>query len=256
MRVVLLALVFAAACSEAGRPLGPELTPTTSDWAPSVPLGEPAPNAPFDPRLVRLDPTRYAGSERLCDLSYMGSPGESPDPAVAERRLVRCATGEGAGWADLVFPIEAAELTEYVRLGDRIRVRVEPEFGRDGHPTLTFVANVETTSVVEPPELEPPVATSFRRVAVRDDREVHTCAISWIAPVERLRPEDEYPEGMVVHAPTLCRDDEGESWIDLAFPEVTQSAALRLRRGVVVPARLLDPSGGRAGHPIVGYEGP
>ncbi len=61
---------------------------------------------------------------------------------------------------------------------------------------------------------------------------------------------------MVVHAPTLCRDDEGESWVDLAFPEVTQSAALRLRRGVVVPARLLEPSGGRAGYPIVRYEGP
>lgn len=287
-------LVFVAACGGGGVEFGPEAEANTAEWEPSQPLElEQVPVEDLDPRRVRLDPERYAGLERVCHLAHLGErqiitePSLGPDPIrpvaeplvqpsldppaaeeptedgpatsvqeISERRLIRCRTPMGEGWADLAVPMAAASLADYIRLGDRVRVRVAPDPGVDGHPLLVYLATVDTVALPPALEVQPTISASFARIAAADNREVHTCALAWIGSLDRVGQNESLPDDIRILAPVACRDAHGESWIMLAFPDVTESASLRIARGDVIAARLLEREFGSTGHPLVRYEGP
>jgi hypothetical protein len=163
--------------------------------------------------------------------------------------MVRCVGTTGAGWADLHYPSEAAELAAYVRIGERLKVRVRAEPGFEGHPALEFLASMGPTEARERRERDPGVATDWERVALLADYEVHRCAVSYMGPIVPL----EDSEAVSHKAMVSCNSRSGEHWIEMVFPQVTQTAALRVVRGEVVAARLLT-LGDR--YPIVRYEGP
>ncbi|MFK8003887.1 MAG: hypothetical protein AB8H86_30265 [Polyangiales bacterium] len=222
---------------------------TTDDWPPSPPWGPTTSETPIDPRQVRMRIDDHQGLERICDVSHLGQVQENNRGRV-ERQMVRCVGATGAGWADLHYPPEAAELAAYVRIGERLKVRVRPEPGFEGHPALEFLASMGPTEARERRERDPGVATDWARVAQLGDYEVHRCAVSYVGPIE---PASEEFEDASYTAMVSCNSRSGEHWVEMVFPQVTQTAALRVVRGEVVAARLLE-AGER--HPLVRYEGP
>lgn len=98
-------------------------------------------------------------------------------------------------------------------------------------------------------ERDPGVATDWARVALLGDYDVHRCAVSYVGPIVPALDV----EGVSHTAMVSCNSRSGEHWVEMVFPQVTQTAALRVIRGEVVAARLLA-AGDR--HPIVRYEGP
>lgn len=195
---------------------------------------------------MRIDD--HQGLERICDVSHLGQVQENRHGRV-ERQMVRCVGATGAGWADLHYPPEAADLAAYVRIGERLKVRVRPEPGFEGHPSLEFLASMGPTEARERRERDPGVATDWSRVALLSDFEVRRCAVSYVGPIV---PAAEL-EGASYTAMVSCNSRTGEHWIEMVFPEVTETAALRVIRGEVVAARLLE-NGDH--HPLVRYEGP
>lgn len=260
-RLRLIAFVFVVACGGAddGPVIGEnEAELTTEDWPPSPPWGSVSGETPIDPRQVRMRLDDHAGLERVCDVSHLGRQ-ETDERGRVLRQMVRCVGASGAGWADLHYPREAAELAAYVRLGERLKVRVSPELGFEGNPALEFLASMGPSEARERPENDPGVATDWARVALLADYEVHRCAVSYVGPIT---PVPEVPEGTeetdglegVSHiAMVSCASRSGEHWVQMGFPEVTQTAALRVIRGEVVAARLLALG---EGYPLVRYEGP
>ncbi|MEM6959586.1 MAG: hypothetical protein AAF411_30610 [Myxococcota bacterium] len=247
-RLWLLVATALIACGSEASPAVEEVVAqlTTTGWPPAMP-GAPAGDAPIDPRDILLQPEAYIGQERLCDVSFLGEPAELADGG--ERRLVRCVGETGAGWADLAFAAEARSLREFVRVGERIRVRVEEGPGFEGHPRVAFVAHVSAAEgAVETPAPAPPIGSDWAAIAARGDENVHRCAVSWVGSVRRLE-NGEYSHGGRVS----CRSRFAETWAKLVFPEVTHRSSLRLRRGEVIPARLV---GFEDGLPVLRYEGP
>ena len=221
---------------------------TTDDWPPSPPWGPVSSETPIDPRQVRMRIQDHQGLERICDVSHLGRPHENKQGRV-ERQMVRCVAESGAGWADLYYPREAAQLADYVRVGERLKVRVRPEPGFEGHPALEFLASMGPTEAREPNERDPGVATDWEQVAVLGDFDVHRCAVSYVGPIAPITEM----EGFSHRAMVKCNSRSGEHWVEMVFPEVTQTAALRVIRGEVVAARLLTMG---EHYPRVRYEGP
>ena len=253
---ILLVLVACSGSVEAPR----EVPLTTDDWAPSPPPpDEPyTPAEPIDPRRITMAPERHLEQERLCDLSFVGElheirPRSSYPLPVSHRASIRCRSASGGeGWADLVFEKTSVSLANYVEPGERIRVRVVAPAGFEGHPVVAFVANIGEIPVARAQWEFQTVGTAER---FDDDWEdTRACAVAHqgaIRPVEGAP----YPEGASHHAIVTCRHETGESLVDLAFPHEKQLAALRVRRGEVIPMRR-HPGLGHADLPIGVYAGP
>jgi len=256
---LLVPLFFGLACQGERRAPVPEVTLSTDDWAPATPVPtEIAEDEAFDVRLVRLDPEHHEERERVCDVSWIGrltrvSQAEQsgyPVP-LSRRRLIRCTAPTGEGWADLVFDSDSAALATYVDVGDRIRVRVLPGRGFEGHPLLAFVAAIGDVEIA--PRREEPAGVGARFVDEPRVDQVLPCAVDYVGGIERLDPE---VQGDTLHVPVRCRHAEGTDWVDVRFPAITAASSLRLVRGVVVPVRLLAIDGGQAELPVGRYEGP
>lgn len=257
MRSIPLILLALAACSGSAEPTR-EVALTTESWEPSPsPPDAPYPPAePLDPRRITMAPERHIDEERLCDLSFVGrlqevAAGATYPLAVSHRASIRCRAGEGEGWADLVFPKTSASLASYVEAGERIRIRVVAVEGFERHPVVAFVANIGEVPI-------PPPRWEFQTVGTGDrfeeGWETSACAVvhqGAVRPVEGTP----YPEDASHHAVVTCRHDLGESLIDLAYPRAKQLAALRVRRGEIIPVRRHDDLG-EAGLPIALYVGP
>ncbi len=256
MRTVALALVFAAAC-HSPQPPRSEARATTEGWSVSPPSDEP--DAAWDPRLLRMFPETYLGTERVCDLSFVGQlqalerrhMGRYPEP-VSQRMAVRCRSTDGEGWADLVFTKDAAGLAPYARVGERIRVRALALGGFENMPVLAFVAHI---SAAPPP---PPMRWMWAPVAAGDAVDGRhgraLCAVTYVGAIEPTRGPP-FPEGSTQQALVACRHPLGEDLIALAFPEPKQFSALRVRRGEVVPIEVTERRTDR-GLTIATYRGP
>lgn len=219
-----------------------EVELTTTHWEPTAPAPDApySPAEPLDPRRITMAPERHLEQERLCDLSFVGELHEVgvrsdyPLP-VSHRVSIRCrASNEGEGWADLVFEKSSASLATYVEPGERIRVRVVAVEGFERHPVVAFVASIGEIPLA-------PARWEYQTVGTGERFDeawegTRACAVVHQGAVRPIEGAP-YPSDASHHAIVTCRHDRGETLIDLAFPADKQLAALRVRRGEVIPIR-------------------
>jgi len=263
--MLLAALLLTTACEAEERIAVPDIPLTSDEWPPAGPLPDAIPeDEPFDVRLIRLDPATHEGQERVCDVAWTGrlvrlgaaARTDYPMP-VSKRRLIRCRAETGEGWADLVFDSDHAALANYVETGDRIRVRVLPGRGFEGHPLLAFVAAIDHVELAPRREQVVPVGAPMEQLVSNGaENQVHPCAIAYVGGIEPIEGASDGPSAETHHVQIRCRHAEGADWLDLRLPRVTAPSALRFRRGVVIPVRLLSVDGGSDGLPTARYEGP
>lgn len=246
----------------------------------------PAPSAQlsFDPRVARLMPDTYVGTEQLCDLTMVGAERTLRPEEVfgyrlpfARARHARCSGTTGEGWADLYFRKDREDLADQMAIGTRIRVVVlAGEGGFDDYTPLDVVAVVGPTppdAPRHPVAEEPSVADSFDDPEV--DHEVRTCAVAYGGQIQRIvngsieapREEEGAPEPTEVRyrSPTspvpypgsashrlsvVCQHASGESWVDVVFTRETFPSALDVIRGRTMALRVFRAEGGVGNHPI------
>ncbi len=264
-RILLALLLLTTACEAEERIAVPDVALTSDEWPPAGPLPEAIPeDQPFDVRLVRLDPSTHEGQERVCDVAWtgrlvrLGASARTDYPmAVSRRRLIRCRAETGEGWADLVFDADHAALASYVETGDRIRVRVLTGRGFEDHPLLAFVAAIDHVELAPRREQVVPIGAPIEQLVTSGaTNQVHPCAIAYVGGIEPIPGAGEGPSAETHRVQIRCRHAAGADWLDLRLPRVTAPSALRFRRGVVIPVRLLSATGGTDGLPTGRYEGP
>lgn len=251
---ILLVLMACSGTAEAPR----EVALTTDNWAPTAPApDEPyLPGEPIDPRRITMAPERHLDQERLCNLSFVGRlhelrPGSNYPLPVSHRTSIRCQSMDGGeGWADLVFPKTSASLASYVEAGEQIRIRVVGTGGFEDHPIVAFVANIGEVPI-QPSRWEYQMVGTGDRFDEGWER--GACAVLHQGAIRPVT--DAYPDNTSHHAILTCRHDGGERLLDVVYPRETQLAALRVRRGEVIPVSR-HPEPGEAGLPIALYEGP
>ena len=267
----LVPLMLALGCTERAATPPAAAETTTARWgsAPNADERE-GPNAPLAPRRVRLDPAAYEDTERICAIVFKGPDEElgaiaarAYDPPRVRRSSIRCTGASGTGWADLVFDEASRDLADLVAEGQRLRVRVERGRGHRGRPILSFVA-LQTEPRGEAPRfdprgLAPPLddATPDPAAGVRDEgadallAEVpvganwttleapselpHACAVEGVGEPDPVPTEGGYAPEVTHHLPVFCRGPAGPVRVDVTFAADQRLAALRLRRGEVVP---------------------
>ncbi|MEM9070939.1 MAG: hypothetical protein AAGE52_20685 [Myxococcota bacterium] len=215
---------------------------------------------PLDPRRIAMGASQHLGTERVCDLGFVGrvSPVSRRElrryaEPVSHRVTVRCRAESGSGWADLVYAKDSASLAPFLRVDTRIRVRVVAEEGFDGYPVVAFVADLGAAPPAAPARWE------FTPVAAGDDisriTERGECALMHIGPITPARRTD-LPENASHRTVVSCRHALGEEMAELAFLEGAAPAALALHRGDRVPVMLHRANGRLAELPILVYGGP
>ena len=248
--------------------------------SPALPAG--TAGLPFDPRVARLLPEEFEGTEQICDLTYVGAERPvSPERAFRLRfptvlaRHARCVGTTGQGWADLYFRKDRTELSESLARGRRIRAQIHAARGgfRD-YPILEVLESIGESpddAPTAPLEREPSVADSF--VRPEPEHTHRTCAVAYAGPIERVRngaaeilEEDEreptavryrgprslapYPSSASHRMSVVCRHARGEAWVDLVFTRETFPAALDVHRGRTMAIRVVRSDGGVADYPI------
>jgi hypothetical protein len=280
---VLLAAAFASGCDLLDEPATSTAPPVNYDVrAPALPTG--AGTLPFDPRVARLLPETYVGTEQICDLVMVGAARTlRPEDVFGYRlpfrqaRHARCLGTTGEGWADLYFRKDREALVEQIAPGTRIRVAVlAGEGGFDDYTPLEVVELLGPT----PPETpraraadEPSVADSFDSPEVSHD--VRTCAVTYAGQIQRVRdgslerPRNEeqepgptevryrgprspvpYPGSASHRLSVVCQHASGEVWVDVVFTRETFPSALDVQRGRTMALRVFRADGGVGNHPI------
>lgn len=264
---------------EHGRPGAPEEEARES-IQPAQPAVQPAagqpsdPGAGFDIRLVRVQPGVHLDTEQACDVIFSGRPeaveGQEANRyeiEAAQRMAIKCHAPTGEGWADLVFSPESTSQVAEVRRGRRVRVRVlAPDGGYFDYPVVQFVAlegdNPELARV-SPQSAPANVPNGFDLSALRDDPALvgttQDCAVAFADEIDLVRPNDRrrrsYPAGIQNRMTVRCKHAGGEEPADLVFMPAQALAALGVRRGEVVPVRVISRNGGFVDHPILQYAG-
>ena len=279
----LLAAAFATGCDLLDEPATSTAPPVNYDVrAPALPTG--AGTLPFDPRVARLLPETYVGTEQICDLVMVGAARTlRPEDVFGYRlpfrqaRHARCLGTTGEGWADLYFRKDREALVEQIAPGTRIRVAVlAGEGGFDDYTPLEVVELLGPT----PPETpraraadEPSVADSFENPEV--SHAIRTCAVTYAGQIQRVRdgalerPRDEeqepgptevryrgpsspvpYPGSASHRLSVVCQHASGEVWVDVVFTRETFPAALDVQRGRTMALRVFRAEGGLGNHPI------
>lgn len=235
-----------------------EFEVTTADWAPAAPELPYDEGEPIDPRVIRMDPESHRGQERLCDVTFLSD--RQPDRqrgGRGVRRLIRCKGASGVGWAELAFSEEARAFVDFVRPGVRIRVRVSESPGHANHPRFEFIASVENVDVHESEEAPVQAGDDWSTIVAQGDFGRHACGVAFVG---WIRPVHDAPNELTHVADVVCASRGFETWVRMYFPEATRTSALRVVRGEVVPARLMDPEVTRelppTSLPMVLYEGP
>lgn len=237
--------------------------------------GAAEPGAGFDIRLVRVQPGVHLHTVQPCDVMFSGRPeavegrdAERYEADVVQRMAIKCHATTGEGWADLVFmPSDAARVSE-VRRGRRVRVRIlSADGGYFDYPIVQFVSaegdNPELARLA--PRAEPvSVRNGFDLSALREDPAligtVQQCAVAFADEIDLVQPNDRrrrsYPTGVQNRMTVRCKHTSGEESADLVFMPAQALAALGVRRGEVIPVRLISRNGGFVDHPIVQYASP
>ncbi len=254
-----LALIALSALSACGSTEPPQAsaTATTEAWNVAPPSDDP--DAPWDPRLLRMFPDVYLGTERVCDLVRVGQlqalehrHGRRYPVPVSHRAAVRCRSPLGEGWADLVFTTDTAGLTSYARAGERIRIRALAPHGFERMPVVAFVAHIGPAPAARPARWAwAPVPSAD---ALADRKGPGLCALAYVGPIEPTDPAQASEED-AQRAVVACRHPLGEDLLALVFSRQRQFSALRLRRGEVVPVEVSEHRTD-SGLPLVRYTGP
>lgn len=255
--LTLVGFLFLSACERAPRERRLPV-PDLRGGEPSIELD---PDAPLDPRVIPLIPDGLVGTDRLCDLSFVGEPAPSrgahrlPE-GILERRIVRCFASTGEGDLDLHIPAALAEDASALAAKRRIRIRVRSV---DGGFEQKPVA--ELRAVLGESPLDPPPPAELAVMAARDpfgDRDLlpagqtGRCAIAWVGTFRPV-PENERPRrppGARHEVMLACRHVLGDDEVKLVFPDRLASAALGLRRGRIVELRVLSREGPSGSLPI------
>ncbi len=264
---------------EQGRPGDPE-EEARGSIQPEQPAVQPAgaggdPGAGFDIRLVRVQPGVHIHTVQPCDVIFSGRPeavegrdAERYEVDVAQRMAIKCHAPTGEGWADLVFTRADAGHVGEVRRGRRLRVRIlTADGGYFDYPVVQFVAaegdNPELARLA--PRAEPlSVRNGFDLSALRDDPALvgtlQQCAVAFADEIDLVQPNDRrrrsYPTGVQNRMTVRCKHAGGEESADLVFMPAQALAALGVRRGEVIPVRLISRNGGFVDHPIIQYASP
>lgn len=284
---ILCALLCSACCvnpfqntrtSERGRPGDPE-DESRRSMAPAQPAVQPAgaanePGAGFDIRLVRVQPGVHLNTEQPCDIIYTagreaveGDDSARYDLDAAHRMAIKCYAPTGEGWADLVFSPEDAAQASDVRRGRRVRVRIlAADGGYDDYPIVQFVAlegDDPNLALAAPRTQQTNVPNGFDLSTLRDDPglvgSTQQCAVAFADEIDLVRPNDRrsrsYPAGVQNRMTVHCKHQGGEEPADLVFMPAQALAALSVRRGEVVPVRIISRNGGFVDHPILQFAG-
>lgn len=284
---VVLAVVSSGCCvnpfrntqtSERGRP-GDPADESLRSVAPDQPAVQAAgtagdPGAGFDIRLVRVQPGIHVNTEQPCDVIYTagrqavrGQDSDRYELDAAHRMAIKCYAPTGEGWADLVFsPEDASHLSE-VRRGRRVRVRIlAADGGYDDYPIVLFVAlEGENPNLAHatPRAQQINVPNGFDLSTLRDDPGLvgttQQCAVAFADEIDLIRPNDRrsrsYPAGVQNRITVRCKHQGGEEAGDLVFMPAQAIAALAVRRGEIVPIRIISRNGGFVDHPILQFAG-
>lgn len=247
---------------------------------PAQPAVQPAggqatdPGAGFDIRLVRVQPGVHLDTEHACDVIFSGRPeaveGQEANRyeiEAAHRMAIKCHAPTGEGWADLVFSPEATSQVSEVRRGRRVRVRIlAADGGYFDYPVVQFVSvegdNPELARV-SPRSQPSTVPNGFDLSSLRDDPALvgttQECAVAFADEIDLVRPNDRrrrsYPAGVQNRMTVRCKHAGGEEPADLVFMPAQALAALRVRRGEVVPVRVISRHGGFVDYPILQFAG-
>ena len=263
-----------------GQPGGPEEAARAS-IQPAQPAVQPAgggqpsePGAGFDIRLVRVQPSVHLNTVQPCDVIFSGRPEavEGEDAAryeedYVQRMAIKCHAPSGEGWADLVFSPEAADSVSGVTRGRRVRVRIlAPDGGYFDYPIVQFVSlegvNPELARVTPRPTPSS-VPSGFDLSALAEGPALvgttQQCAVAFADEIDLVRPNDRrrrsYPAGVQNRMTVRCRHGGGEEPADLVFMPAQALAALSVRRGEVIPVRVISRNGGFVDYPILQFAG-
>lgn len=237
--------------------------------------GQPTdPGAGFDIRLVRVQPGVHLDTEQACDVIFTGRP-EAVDGQKAnryeieasQRMAIKCHSPTGEGWADLVFSPENGSHVAEVRRGRRLRVRIlAADGGYFDYPVVQFVAldgdNPDLGRITSR-SASVNVSNGFNLALLRQDPTLvgttQDCAVSFADEIDLVRPNDRrrrsYPAGVQNRMTVRCKHAQGEEPADLVFMPAQALAALRVRRGEVVPVRVISRNGGFVDYPILQFAG-
>ncbi|MCB9659070.1 MAG: hypothetical protein H6726_15570 [Sandaracinaceae bacterium] len=280
---IAFAFALLGGCGLFDEPVSSTAPPVQYDVAaPALPA--PAAQLPFDPRVARLLPQSYVGTEQLCDVVMLGAVRRLRPEEVygyrlpfAAARHARCAGTTGEGWADLYFRKDREDLSEQITVGTRLRTIVlAGEGGFDDYTPVDVVAAVGPSPPDAPRRLitqEPGVADPFDDPPV--DHEVRTCAVTYAGQIQRIadgvieaqRDEERaledtevryrvprspapYPGSASHRLSVVCQHSSGESWVDVVFTRETFPSALDVVRGRTMALRVFRSDGGVGNHPI------
>ena len=264
---------------ERGRPADPEVE-ARRPIAPAQPAVQATggtndePGAGFDLRLVQVQPGAHLNTEQPCDVFLRTEPAAvAGDEAgrysvdAAHHMAVRCHAPAGNSWADLIFSPEHASAVQEIRRGSRVRVRIlTSDGGEHDYPIVQFVeiegydpALAESDLHAQPSSV--PNGFNLRRLADEPGLigTTQQCAVARTEPVDLLRPDDRrernYPAGIQNRMTVTCKHANGEEHADLVFMPAQALAALSVRRGEVVPVRIISRNGGFTDYPILQFAG-
>lgn len=268
-----------AAREGAGRP-GTSEAEATRSLAPAHPAvqarpgSQPSdPEAGFDIRLVIVQPGVHLNTEQPCDVVFSSRP-EGIDPGrrrpypieAAQRIAVKCHAPSGQGWVDLLLPSSLSRRVSEIGRGRRLRIRIlAAEGGYFDYPIAELVAiehrNPRLAEDARPGPIALPNGFDLRSLASHPGRvgTTQSCAVSLAGDIDLIQPTDRqsrnYPAGVQNRMTVRCKHAGGEENADLLFMPAQALAALRVRRGAVVPVRILAKSGGYVDYPILLFAG-
>lgn len=266
----ILALSLAIVASGCGNSDPGRFGRMPSDRHRPVPHASTDGGVPFDFRWVRIDPETNVGTERICDVTYVGGRERATrrierrygEREVAERMSVRCRSGASESWLDLVFPPAASAFASRIAVGQRLTVEVlEPTGGFENATIAEFravVTGAEDVATAVPILSTVPAAFDFDQVASHPEvvGRVEPCGVAWIGSIDPIPTEakDRYPRGATHRLALSCSSVRGESSVDVVSTPRAVVDLLRLERGIRVRLRVLAARGGTDDVPLVRLE--
>jgi len=265
--VVALLVVLVAACSgnDSGR-----FGRMPSDRHRPVPHAPLDGGVAFDFRWVRIEPSAHVGSERTCDVTYIGGRERVTrrierrygDREVSDRLSLRCREGGSEAWIDLIFPPAASAFASTIEVGQRLAVEVVSATGGFENATVAefraIVVGAEGVATPLPIVDSVPAAFDFGQVGAHPEvvGRVEPCGVAWFGAIDPIPTEarDRYPRGATHRLELSCSSVRGEAMVDIVTTPRAVVDLLRVERGARIRLRILAARGGTDDVPLVRLE--